>query len=149
MLFAQTFSISTSLLAAGGIATLSLFDVPEFQSQPASRSLPQTRWLFSRGSHIFPQAASLASAGFVYAAFSALPASRRAVTELVSLGKNGPKVNGFLTAAALAISIAPWTVFVMVHHCSLGFPTFPLTYADPHKLQPHPDERRQRRCSEL
>ena len=52
----QTLSVSVSLLAAGGIAGLSLFDVPELQSQPADRALPQIRWLFSRGSHIFPQA---------------------------------------------------------------------------------------------
>lgn len=53
----QVSSIATSLIAAGGIASLSLFDVPELASQPADRALPQIRWLFSRGSHIFPQAA--------------------------------------------------------------------------------------------
>lgn len=53
----QTLSISVSLYAGGGIAALSLFDVPELQSQPADRSLPMIRFLFSRGGHIFPQAA--------------------------------------------------------------------------------------------
>lgn len=53
----QTLSISVSLYAGGGIAALSIFDVPELQSQPADRSLPMTRWLYSRGGHIFPQAA--------------------------------------------------------------------------------------------
>lgn len=53
----QITSITTSLLAAGGIAALSLFDIPLLASQPADRALPLVRWLFSRGSHIFPQAA--------------------------------------------------------------------------------------------
>lgn len=109
----QALSISVSLLASGGIATLSLFDIPELQSQPASRSLPSIRWLFSRGSHIFPQAAVISSAGFAYLALNALPAGR-AFTQLLRLGGNGRIVNGYLAAAALSISIGPFTSFVMV-----------------------------------
>ena len=52
----QALSISIALAGAGGIAALSLFDIPEIRSQPADRALPMIRWLFSRGSHIFPQA---------------------------------------------------------------------------------------------
>ncbi|ORY07934.1 hypothetical protein BCR34DRAFT_16188 [Clohesyomyces aquaticus] len=52
----QIIGVSTALMASGGIACLSLFDIPLLSSQPASRSLPQIRWLFSRGSHIFPAA---------------------------------------------------------------------------------------------
>jgi len=105
----QLVSITTALLASGGIAALSLFDVPELQSQPASRSLPSIRWLFSRGSHIFPQAAFLSSAGFAYLAYEALPRSQKSITSLLRFGANGPKVNGFLVAAALALSIGPVT----------------------------------------
>ncbi|RYP13037.1 hypothetical protein DL767_010910 [Monosporascus sp. MG133] len=114
----QTLSISISLIASGGIAAISLFDVPELQSQPASRSLPSTRWLFSRGSHIFPQAASLAGAGFLYLAYAVLPpATATAGGDLLSLRHvrtNGAAVNGYLAAAALSVAIAPFTVCVML-----------------------------------
>lgn len=109
----QTFSISVSLLASGGIAALSLFDVPLLQSQPASRSLPLVRWLFSRGSHIFPTAASISSAGFAYLAIRALPAGSSAITVL-RIASNSTKVNGYIAAAALNIAIAPWTALVMI-----------------------------------
>ncbi|RYP52937.1 hypothetical protein DL768_002033 [Monosporascus sp. mg162] len=114
----QTLSISISLVASGGITAISLFDVPELQSQPASRSLPSTRWLFSRGSHMFPQAASLAGAGFLYLAYAALPpATTTTAGNLLSLrhvGTNGAAVNGYLAAAALSVAIAPFTVCVML-----------------------------------
>lgn len=103
---AQIVSISTALVASGGIATLSLFDVPELQAQPASRSLPSIRWLFSRGSHIFPTASVLSSASFAYLAYAALPATgSRTVLELLRYGK----VPGYIAAAILTFSIAPFT----------------------------------------
>lgn len=104
----QTASIAISLIAAGGIASLSLFDIPELQSQPASRSLPQIRWLFSRGSHIFPTTAMAATAGFTYLAINALPPGRT-LYQFVSLAANSSKVNGYLAAAALNFAIAPFT----------------------------------------
>lgn len=110
----KTLSISVAMLASGGIAALSLFDVPELQSQPASRSLPSTRWLFSRGSHIFPQAAFISSAGFAFLAYNALPMGQRTVAGLLRLASQDGKVNGYLAAAALTMSIAPWTTFVMI-----------------------------------
>ncbi|KAF2829524.1 hypothetical protein CC86DRAFT_368521 [Ophiobolus disseminans] len=109
----QVFSISTALLASGGIATLSLFDVPIIKSQPASRALPMTRWLFSRGSHIFPTAAALTSSGFAYLAWSALPAANRSFSSLLRHAARG-KVGLYVAAAALTISIAPWTTLVMI-----------------------------------
>ena len=109
----QTASIATSLIAAGGIAALSLFDIPELQSQPASRSLPSIRWLFSRGSHIFPPASSLSAIGFAYLAYTAL-SPRRGVLQLLKFGENNSKTNAYLLAAALSFSIAPWTALVMV-----------------------------------
>ncbi|KAK8135577.1 hypothetical protein PG984_003517 [Apiospora sp. TS-2023a] len=69
----QAVSITSSLMVAGGIATMSLFDIPILQAQPASRSLPSIRWLFSRGSHIMPTAAFAAGTGFVSLALIALP----------------------------------------------------------------------------
>ena len=109
----QTASISISLLAAGGIAALSLFDVPIAQAQPASRALPSIRWLFSRGSHIFPTASVITTVGFVYLAVNALPQGRVA-TQLLRLGTNGFKINGYLTAALLNFSIAPFTSMIMI-----------------------------------
>ncbi|KAK5674251.1 hypothetical protein LTS10_012989 [Elasticomyces elasticus] len=104
----QVLSISLALFASGGIATLSLFDVPALQSQPASRSLPITRWLFSRGSHTAPQAAAISSAGFGYLAYSSLPRGVQ-LTDILSHVLKGGKVSGYLAAAILAISIAPMT----------------------------------------
>ncbi|EME47342.1 hypothetical protein DOTSEDRAFT_69315 [Dothistroma septosporum NZE10] len=109
----QTLSVSISLLAAGGIAGLSLFDVPELQSQPAARALPQIRWLFSRGSHIFPQAAIASALGFAYLAYDALPSNLRSLSQLLKT-TNGLKVNGFLAAALLAFSIGPYTQRIML-----------------------------------
>ena len=113
VLAAQTTSIATSLIASGGIAAMSLFDIPELASQPASRSLPSIRWLFSRGSHIFPTAAIISSAGFAYLAIQALPAGR-AVSQLWRLSSNGNIVNSYLLAGALSYLIAPWTQFTMI-----------------------------------
>ncbi|KAM0344940.1 hypothetical protein ACHAPU_007074 [Fusarium lateritium] len=102
----EALSIATSLVASGGIATLTFFDVPELQSQPASRSLPAIRWLFSRGSHVFPSASLISTIGFIYSASAKNPQS---FGSLYSLGTNSPQVNGFLAAAALTISIGPFT----------------------------------------
>lgn len=101
----EVFSIATSLVASGGIATLTFFDVPELQSQPASRSLPSTRWLFSRGSHVFPSASLLSTLGFIYSASAANSSS----SPLYSISTNTPRTNGFLLAAALSFGIAPFT----------------------------------------
>lgn len=113
-IIAQSLSIATSLVAAGGIATLSLFDVPELQSQPASRSLPSVRWLFSRGSHIFPAASGISAAGFTYLAYAALPARSKTMLQLLRLTTNHWKVNGYLLAAVLCFSIGPFTGYAMV-----------------------------------
>lgn len=111
----QTASISLSLLAAGGIASISLFDVPILQSQPASRSLPSIRWLFSRGSHIFPTVAFLTAGGFGALAIRALPLSlsssssiQRVVLHILT-ARGGPKTNGYITAGILCLSIGPFT----------------------------------------
>jgi hypothetical protein len=104
----QIFSISTAFIASGGIATLSLFDVPIIKSQPASRALPMTRWLFSRGSHIFPTAAIASSSGFAYLAYSALPSGSRTFSNLLQHAFKGT-IGLYVAAAALTISIAPWT----------------------------------------
>ncbi|GAB1739827.1 hypothetical protein NU219Hw_g4762t1 [Hortaea werneckii] len=108
-------SISTALMASGGIASLTLFDIPELQSQPASRSLPTTRWLFSRGSHIFPPASFISSAGFIYLAYISSPTlASRAVGEAARLVIGSGEVRGYLVAAALTFSIAPFTARVMI-----------------------------------
>ncbi|KAI7422063.1 hypothetical protein KC336_g8517 [Hortaea werneckii] len=111
----KAFSISTALIASGGIASLSLFDIPGLQSQPASRSLPMIRWLFSRGSHIFPPASALSSAGFLYLAYISSPAlASRAFGETVRLALSNRKVQGYLIAVALTFSIAPFTANLMI-----------------------------------
>lgn len=114
----QTASIAVSFLAAGGIATLSLSDVPILQAQPASRSLPSARWLFSRGSHIFPTAAVISGAGLTFLALKSLPPvavmSRSALLQILESAANSPRVRGYLGAAVLNVAIAPWTSVVMI-----------------------------------
>jgi len=109
----QIVSISTALLASGGIAALSLFNIPMIQSQPASRSLPMVRWLFSRGSHTFPTAAITSASGFVYLAYSALPTSSlNSTSSLLQHAVKG-KTGLYLVAAVLSFSIAPITSFMI------------------------------------
>ncbi|PSR97774.1 hypothetical protein BD289DRAFT_74366 [Coniella lustricola] len=120
----QTISISTSLIAAGGIATLTFFDVPILQSQPASRSLPSTRWLFSRGSHVFPTAALISAAGFGVLAVQhlATPLSSMSAPLLRDPAKGvrglvtavGGRSWMFIAAGLLCLSIAPYTSIAMI-----------------------------------
>jgi hypothetical protein len=110
----QVLSVSTALLSAGGISTLSLFDIPIIKSQPASRALPLTRWLFSRGSHIFPTTALLSSSSFAYLAWTALPLANRTFSSLLQSATKGGKVGSYVAAAVLTIAIAPWTSIVMI-----------------------------------
>ena len=112
----QILSISASIFAAGGIASLTIFSVPSLQALPASRSLPQIRWLFSRGSHLFPTAAFVASAGFAPLAIIASPTSTRPTTRLLlelAKGKGGFRFNGYIHAAALCLSIGPVTSYMI------------------------------------
>ncbi|KAF2448130.1 hypothetical protein P171DRAFT_206652 [Karstenula rhodostoma CBS 690.94] len=113
-LFIQAASISTSLTAAGAIANMSLFDIPMLASQPASRSLPLTRWLFSRGSHIFPTASFISSTGFAYLAYTAVPAATRSLGAFLANTVGGGQTSWYAAAAVLSLSIAPWTGLVMV-----------------------------------
>jgi hypothetical protein len=112
----QTISITTSLLSAGGIATLSIFDLPIIQSQPASRSLPSIRWLFSRGSHIFPTTAIIASTSFLYLSYTSLPltASSSTISQILSNLTTNSKFTGYLFASILSFSIAPYTSLIMI-----------------------------------
>ena len=105
----QILSISSALLASGSIATLSIFDVPLMKSQPASRSLPMTRWLFSRGSHIFPTAALLTASGFSYLSYTSLPASATSSLSNLLQHVTKGKPSLFLAAAALSFAIGPFT----------------------------------------
>ncbi|KAK4998307.1 hypothetical protein LTR66_002453, partial [Elasticomyces elasticus] len=66
-----------------------------------------------RGSYVFPQAAFISGAGFIYLAYGALPLRERAVMQLLSIRTNGGKVNGYLAAAALTIGIAPFAAVML------------------------------------
>lgn len=107
----QVMSIAISLSAAGGIASLSLFSTPSLLALPGSRSLPQIRWLFSRGSHIYPTASFFSSAGFASLAFTRLPGQSSITQSVLKLAtlQGGAVPNGYLAAAALCLSIAPFT----------------------------------------
>ena len=105
----QVLSITTALVASGGIATLSAFDAPILISQPASRSLPLTRWLFSRGSHIFPTAAFASSSGFAYLAYNTLPSTTSLTWSTLLRHAVSGKPGLYLAASALTLSIGPFT----------------------------------------
>lgn len=111
-------SSSLALVGAGGVASASLFDVQEIKSQPASRSLPIIRWYFSRGSHTYPQVASVSAAGFAYLAYNALPAGVSLSQALGTLVSPQSTAFGFLLAGALSIGIAPVTALWMVPACN-------------------------------
>jgi hypothetical protein len=106
-------SACTSLIGSGGILALTFFDIPILASQPASRSLPSTRWLFSRGSHVFPTAAILSSAGFASLAYASIPSGVRLLEILRTSSDARFKVMGYLAASLLSISIAPVTSFMI------------------------------------
>ncbi|KAF2631167.1 hypothetical protein BU25DRAFT_334111 [Macroventuria anomochaeta] len=109
----QIFSISTALFTSGGIAALSAFDIPLMRSQPASRSLPMLRWLFSRGSHTAPTGIILSSTGFAYLAYAALPASARTLSSVLPHVVKG-KPGLFLAASVLSFSTAMFTSVFMI-----------------------------------
>jgi hypothetical protein len=106
-------SACTSLIGSGGILALTFFDIPILASQPASRSLPSTRWLFSRGSHVFPTAAIISSTGFVSLAYASIPNEVRLFEILRTSSDARFKVMGYLAASLLSISIAPVTSFMI------------------------------------
>ena len=107
----QTLTLTTALSTSGGIATLSALAIPLLRSQPASRSLPLLRWLFSRGSHLAPTGILLSSAGFAYLSYASLPPSsptHSLAALLRSLGQAG-QPGLFLAASVLALSAALFT----------------------------------------
>lgn len=105
----QILTISTALFTSGGIASLSAFDIPLLRSQPASRSLPMIRWLFSRGSHTAPAGILLSSLGFLYLAYTAKSGTSAPATPPPP-GKPGL----FLAASALCFSTALFTAAAML-----------------------------------
>lgn len=113
----QAVSITSSIMVAGGIATMSLFDIPMLQAQPASRSLPSIRWLFSRGSHLMPTAAFAAGTGFVSLAFIALPPA--SVGGVLARVLAGTKTRGYLAAALCNFAIGPVTSVMLPTNMAL------------------------------
>lgn len=120
-LAAQTLGITTSLIASGGILTLSLFTAQNLKSQePRETTLQNLRFTFSRGSHIFPPLSAISAAAFSYLAYTASLASTQA--PLVRLASNSvPKVlnamtkrDCYIAAAVACFSIMPFTVAYMV-----------------------------------
>lgn len=118
ILTAKILGISTSLLAAGGILSLSAFVIPPLTS-PSSPSTPSAtlqslRLVFSRGSHVFPELASLASAAFAYVAYHAPSTASPPLASTGSLYSSSSPRASYVAASLLSISIAPFTVGVMV-----------------------------------
>jgi hypothetical protein len=106
-------SACTSLIGSGGILALTFFDIPILVSQPASRSLPSTRWLFSRGSHVFPTAAFLSGGGFLSLAYASIPSGVGLLEVLRTSSDARFKILGYMAASLLSLSIAPVTSFMI------------------------------------
>jgi len=94
----QTVGITTSLLTAGAISSISLMVVPLLRGVPTQDGLRYLRQLFSTGSHTFPQAVSLASACYGALAYTAPTSLLR---------------NRYVIAASCGLTIIPWTFLVM------------------------------------
>jgi hypothetical protein len=62
---------------------------------------------------MFPLAAVICSAGFAYLAFAALKPGQ-ATMQILRIVSNGGKVNGYPAAAALSLSIGPFTRLAMI-----------------------------------
>lgn len=99
ILATQIVSISTAFLTSGAIVCLSYSSVPILVAADPKTSIPQTRDLFSSGSHIFPQLASVATSGFAYLAYHS------------PLGSNTQMQ--YAAAAIGTIGIAPFTFLLM------------------------------------
>lgn len=122
-LLAQTAAISISLATSGGILAISnlinpLLDnsarsVSSSQPDPSS-TLPAVRFIFSRGSHIFPQAASIAGAAYFYLWYNtptsvALGGSGSIAVLRDVLGLDVSRRVGYLVAGLMTVSIGPIT----------------------------------------
>ena len=93
-------SISTAFVTSGAILSLSYSSAPILAAGSPKFSIPQINALFSSGSHVFPQLATLATAGFAYLAYLAPYSSN---TQL-----------RYVAAAVVTIGIAPFTMLVML-----------------------------------
>ncbi|KAL9129681.1 MAG: hypothetical protein Q9217_001923 [Psora testacea] len=99
LLAAKIVGISTAFLTSGGIISLSYSTVPILRSTPSHIALPHLDALFSSGSHIFPQLATLAASAFVFLAYNAPSGSDARML--------------YLAGAGGAVGIAPFTVLMM------------------------------------
>ncbi|TKX26423.1 hypothetical protein C1H76_1385 [Elsinoe australis] len=119
---AQITGTASSLVAAGAILSISALINPVLDTSARSVSaekpsptttLPAIRFLFSRGSHIFPQAATVAGACFGYLAYNNSGRSGLVKPLQALVGVSLSKGAGYTLAAALSTAIMPLT-FVML-----------------------------------
>ncbi|KAI5270176.1 hypothetical protein E4T47_06365 [Aureobasidium subglaciale] len=103
---------SVSIATAGAILSISALYTPLLSNSARSQSsskpsptatLPSIRFIFSRGSHFFPQAATFAAANFSYLAYYS------ANTAVKVLGMEMGTRTGFVAAAVLSMAIGPIT----------------------------------------
>ncbi|KAI5206801.1 hypothetical protein E4T39_02334 [Aureobasidium subglaciale] len=103
---------SVSIATAGAILSISALYTPLLSNSARSQTspkpspastLPSIRFIFSRGSHFFPQAATFAAANFGYLAFY----SSTSVVKV--LGMDMGTRAGFVVAAVLSMAIGPIT----------------------------------------
>jgi hypothetical protein len=104
---------ATSLATAGAILSISSLYTPLLSSSARSQStskpspsstLPAIRFIFSRGSHFFPQAAVFAAANFGLLAYHCTAG------DMVKLGGwEASQRTGYIAAAVLSVAIGPIT----------------------------------------
>lgn len=104
----QVLAPAVALTTSGGILALSYYTSPILRSitarstpDSAAFALSELRALFSSGSHVFPQMATLSAGLSTYLAWSC-PEARAS----------------YIGAAVGAISIAPFTIFYMLPVCN-------------------------------
>ncbi|TFL00129.1 hypothetical protein BDV98DRAFT_605573 [Pterulicium gracile] len=111
----QVIGVSLSLIGTGMNIGFSHFAMDALKTQPASRSLPTVRWLFSRGSHTIPMIIFISSACF--SVLSVLPDHRPTMSPVfrsLSHFKMGPVNVGYLGAAAFNAAIGLVTMKLML-----------------------------------
>lgn len=100
---ATLFAVSTSLALSGAIVATSAFATLPLKNNPSYLSLRELRDVFSRGSHTIPPLATFATALYALLAYNAAHVQQR---------------NGWIAAGVGTISIAPFTMWVMVPACN-------------------------------
>ena len=97
----QTIGLTTTAILAGTSASFSLYTVPRLLESPTPLLLKQFKHMFAAGHDTVPAATVVAATSLLYLAYD-------------SRAAGSPAWRGYVTAAALALGIVPYTLVVMM-----------------------------------